>query len=740
MPISASLRKRVFQGRCICIILMMFCDTAFAQSDDSEFDELLALSLDELLELNVSSATKFQTPVKLAPAVMNLITAEQINQYAWQSINDVLYRLPSFGPGKDFDRPTVPARGAFDSWSNNHLLHLIDGIPINDNLYGSAYTWEITPIDWISSLEVIRGPGSALYGSSATNGVVQMNSLNASDLQSNVKLGLSKGGKNQTDNHLLTGFASPRLDLLVGLNHFKTDGNEYLSVDGSGRVASDQTLAQFTTNDSRENTALFGKLTLLDTLKGLSLYYLYQDWRYETNFGWLWWIPDEAEDMQEDRVILALKYNTGDERSNWEYILRYQKHNISWDTKYYPDGAFDDYYPDGVWEQLKSDGQDLFGRIQYSLITEHNDSFLIGVEADYFTYDGDELHQGNFDVDAPGAPPFSQNEYRSFGPWLDYIFNQPLLNTAVYTQYVSHFGLPKTQFTLGARWDRMAFDFRDIDTNDVPVLTRTFSRLSPRVAVVHQYSPNLVLKLIAGKAFRTPMPTELAGAHTFSLASNIKQLEPEVLTNVDVALDWQVNPQITLRTTLFWTSFENQIAFSTANNNLSTNVFSLDTAGIESEILFEWKRWDGFFNLSFTDKVDEVVLDNTISLEKDNLTWEPNWKLNFGLTYTSSRWLLSVSGHYHGKVTRRSSELGPQELPLGVGVNLDLNDYRHSQLDDWVTLDVHLRYRVNESIELGMYSTNVMNSNDQFLAKTGSFPFDYRQPDRQTQVYLNLKF
>ena len=154
------------------------------------------------------------------------------------------------------------------------------------------------------------------------------------------------------------------------------------------------------------------------------------------------------------------------------------------------------------------------------------------------------------------------------------------------------------------------------------------------------------------------MPTELAGAHTFSLASNIKQLEPEILTTVDAAFDWQINQQVTLRTTLFWTSFENQIAFSTANNNLSTNVFSLDTRGLESEILFEWKRWDGFFNLSYTDKMDEEVLDNTISLEKDNLTWEPRWKLNFGLTYTSSRWLVSVSGHYHGKVNRRASELG----------------------------------------------------------------------------------
>ena len=379
MPISASLRKLGFQGRCVLIGLTLFSSASLAQSDDKEFDELLALSLDELLALNVTSATKFETSVRQAPAVMNVITAEQINQYAWQSINDVLYRLPSYGPGKDFDRPTVPARGAFDSWSNNHLLHLIDGIPINDNLYGSAYTWEITPIDWVSSLEVIRGPGSALYGSSATNGVVQMNSLNASDLQPGTKIGLSRGTNNQTDNHFLTGYLNPKIDLLVGVNHFKTDGNEYFSVDGSGRFTPNQSLEEFKTNDSRENTAFFGKLTALDDLKGLSLYYLYQDWRYETNFGWLWWIPDENEDMQEDRTIVALKYNTGNEISNWEYILRLSKHNVAWDTKYYPDGAFGGFYPDGAWERLQSEGKDLFARIQYSSVMEQNDAFLVGV-------------------------------------------------------------------------------------------------------------------------------------------------------------------------------------------------------------------------------------------------------------------------------------------------------------------------------------------------------------------------
>lgn len=720
-------------------MLLLPVPYSFSQEESEDLENLSFLSLDELLEVPVTAASKFEKTVNEAPALVSVLTKDEIDKFSWQSINEVLYRLPGFGPGQDFDRRTVPFRGASDSWSNNHLLHLIDGIPVNDNFYGTAYTWELTPLDWTDSLEIIRGPGSPLYGSNATNGVIHMNTLKVSEMSSPVTINVDAGSLDSQSFSIVAGQSFSSLDALFSYKNISTDGNEYFSVDGSGRTSSSGELQSFATNDSRDTQVLFTKLHFNDDLDGLSFYYLWQDWEFETNFGWLWWIPDEHESMSEDRSIYALKYVTDDNNFTQEYILRYQKHNIDWVTRYYPAGAFGQFYPKGMWEYLETDGEDWFARAQFSWTLDDESTFLLGVEGDYFIYDGDAIHQSNVNIDGDGAPPFENNEIRNLGPWLDFILDEPLVNSAIYLQYVSANMLPDTEVTIGGRWDRLRFDFRQIEQANQPKDSRSFSKFSPRLSVVHRLNEKTSLKFIAGKAFRAPMPTELAGAHTFHLASNINQLEPETLTTFDAALDMQLNDSVTLRTNLFRTNFENQIAFSTANNNLSTNVFSLDTEGLEAELLFEYLDFSGFANLSYTRKRDEQVLDNTIA-RADDLVWEPEWKFNFGLSYSANRWLFSLSGHYHGRVERRSSELGTQLLPLGVDLAVPLEEYRPDSLGSWFVIDAHIRYRLNQHLDLGIYSRNSFDTDDNRLVKSGPFPFDYQQEERRVNAYAKYRF
>ena len=114
-------------------------------------------------------------------------------------------------------------RGNLDGWNNNHILHLVDGIPINDNLYGSAYTW-FTPVFTAKTMEVIRGPGSALYGSNAMNGVVQMNTLKAVDLDNPIYTKISLYGSNSSSRHeFMTGSTSDNYDFIMAYSWHQTD-------------------------------------------------------------------------------------------------------------------------------------------------------------------------------------------------------------------------------------------------------------------------------------------------------------------------------------------------------------------------------------------------------------------------------------------------------------------------------------------------------------------------------------
>ena len=102
-----------------------------------------------------------------APNIVSVISDKEIRDYGRVSINDILFQLPGFAPSQVNDRRTVSSRGMYEGWNNNHLLMLVDGVQHNDLFYGTALTWEITPLNMIKSLEVIRGPGSALYGTNA---------------------------------------------------------------------------------------------------------------------------------------------------------------------------------------------------------------------------------------------------------------------------------------------------------------------------------------------------------------------------------------------------------------------------------------------------------------------------------------------------------------------------------------------------------------------------------------------
>lgn len=719
--------------------------SAVAQDRAETIESLIGLDLETLLDVKVTAAAKIAQKTSEAPSTISVVTREQIERFGWRSLNDVLYRLPGFGPGQDYDRPTVPTRGLSEGWNANHLLHLVDGIPMNSNLYGAAFTSEITPLNFTRSLEIIRGPGSALYGSNATNGVVQVNTLSADDLHDQVAMRLEGGDQDSRRYDIAMAHDSDVAAAVATFSWFGTNGNERLSYDGSGRVDANGDLQRFQTRDERNSSYFFGKLNFHQELDGLMAQYHHQEWEFDTGHGWLWWIPDFDEAMSEYRDILALKYQPPSEGPlSQEYVVRYQRHGLSWNQRFYPNGAFAGYYPNGMWEYIKTHADDVFLRAQYSYDFDNTVHGLLGLEGDRFLYQGDDEHYSNINVDSEFFEPFPGDQPTPLGPYLDFILGKPVVNQAIYGQLSSGQMLGSTwQVTAGARHDRLDVDYRPIFAVGQPDRRRTFAHTSPRLAVVFTPQDDLALKLLWGEAFRAPSSTELAGAHTFAVASNIEQLEPELLTTAELAVDWKLNAELNLRVNVFATEAENQIAYSTQNNNLSTNVFSQATHGLELELLFHYPTGygsaSGFGNWSYATRGDETVLDNSIAEHDHQQTWEPECRVNLGLNLEGSRWQWSLTGHYQGPVQRRASDVGQQELPLGVGVVLNLDRYRPRKLPAWTTVDTQLSVEPLTAVRVGVRVTNLFDEKV-FLIKTGPFPFDYRQPGRTSFVFLQLAF
>ncbi len=690
-----------------------------AKASSKEEDELLTL-----MNMEIISVSKVaQRPID-APGIVSAIPREQIRDNGWLSLNEVMTKLPGFSPSEDFDRRTVSSRGVFEGWNNNHILILMDGLPQNDNIYGSAYTWEITPLFIAKSLEISRGPGSALYGSNAVNGVASINTLKAEDIKGGGEARFRAGERATRTIDFLAGYSDDLFSFVTAYSTLATNGNEYSSYDGSGRTDASGALQAFTTRDHRKNDYFFAKVEGLFSLDGWSLQFHQQRWSFETGHGWFWIIPDVPESMNEQRQIFVLRYAKENDGLTQEYALRYQVHTIDWNNRYYPANSA---FVPGMSEVLNSSADELFARAQLTWKFGGSSSVVAGFEGNRFTYTGDHSHFSNVDINFGGSgaatPDGSPVQLR---PFLEYTKDEPVLRTAFYAQYASGKVLDNhVSLTLGMRLDKQDSNFNAIDkplnaSGGYQKEKLSYSQTSPRIGLLFHGSENFTIKTLVGRAFRTPAPSETFGANTYALTSDPRNLQPEIVDTVDLAADWIIKKGLNWRINFFNNKLKNLIGYL-ASANKSANLYTLTTRGMESELLWTTGAWSGFANVSFAKRVDEVILDPTIAVSKD-VTWVPSKTANAGVTFKSKTWNAALSGHYQGETLRRTS---------------DVSIYRSANVDAWTSLDLRVGYKFNPKVEVEMGATNATDKKG-FLAKNFQFPFDYHIEPRTVWVGLRI--
>lgn len=139
--------------------------------------DLASLPLEDLLRVQVSTASKFLQDASEAPSAVRVIDTAQIRTYGWRTLAEALASLTSHHFTEDGEYHFMGTRGLHVPGDyNTRLLLLLDGHRINDNVYEQASTGHEFALDlaMVERIEVIPGPGSALYGSNAFLGVVNV--------------------------------------------------------------------------------------------------------------------------------------------------------------------------------------------------------------------------------------------------------------------------------------------------------------------------------------------------------------------------------------------------------------------------------------------------------------------------------------------------------------------------------------------------------------------------------------
>lgn len=167
----------------LCILflslgLITSLDAQEKDDDELSIQELADMDLEALLNMDVTTASKSAEKQSDAPGVLSVLSKDEIERFGGTTLADILNRVPGFAVATNYmtDRSVISSRGDQIPTTSNHVLLLINGRPVREMLEGgiSSEMYETFPVNIIERIEVIKGPGSVLYGSNAFSGVINI--------------------------------------------------------------------------------------------------------------------------------------------------------------------------------------------------------------------------------------------------------------------------------------------------------------------------------------------------------------------------------------------------------------------------------------------------------------------------------------------------------------------------------------------------------------------------------------
>jgi iron complex outermembrane receptor protein len=154
--------------------LILFFQASFAQ--EAGFEEMF------LKEELVEAATKKAEKIFEVPAFVSIVKKEDILKYGYLDLKGAISSQAGIETVESFfGYSEVIIRGAYPTHYNNKSLFLVDQYPIYEPVNGSFHL-EFIPLGSIDKIEIIRGPGSSIYGTNAFSGIINVIPRNGKDI------------------------------------------------------------------------------------------------------------------------------------------------------------------------------------------------------------------------------------------------------------------------------------------------------------------------------------------------------------------------------------------------------------------------------------------------------------------------------------------------------------------------------------------------------------------------------
>ncbi|EIJ42247.1 outer membrane receptor for ferrienterochelin and colicins [Beggiatoa alba B18LD] len=541
-----SLIKRIYLLLLIGVITSSLLGVQAVHATEEDATAVKYMSLEELMDVEiVSIATGTSQAQTKAPATTTVITSDEIKALGAQSLDEVLATVPGVQVSRNYFAyfSNYSVRGVRSSPYNPHVLVLRNGMPVSSLYSGGRLLLEgTTSLRDIERIEIIRGPGSAVYGADAFSAVINLITKTAKDIDG-TEVGVRIGSFDTQETWLLQGSDWNGIDTMVSLQYQTTDGDKslisedlYTTID---RMYGTQTsLAPNSVSRSERG---------LDMSLGLST----TQWQWHAGakirrnlgngVGLLQSVDPEGR-YQSDQVYTDFIYHLPIDAQDWAVNVQGSYHMQRWNLEKMllvaPVGAFGEYY-EGTHANIGT------SEMQSRLNVE---AFYKGWEKHLLRFGFGYLYGNLYDITdirteypLPPAQAYLLDRSDSEDGFLETGYRQ---NWHAFLQDVYNFA-PDWELTTGLRYDYYS-DFG--------------STINPRIALVWQTHPVLTSKLLYGRAFRAPSFFELYGRNNPVSFGN-RKLKAETIQSWELGFNY--HPLTTFQTDLnfFYYQFEDGVGY-----------------------------------------------------------------------------------------------------------------------------------------------------------------------------------
>lgn len=577
----------------------------------------------------VSIATGSPQTLRRAPAVASVITAEEIAAMGATNLDEVLETVPGIHVTRNAIRyaSTYVIRGIGGGvLLNAQVLLLQNGIP-STTMYGGdkGYAWVGVPVENIARIEIIRGPGSALYGADAYAGVINVITKTAADTPG-TEFGVRAGSFNTRNAWVQHGGKWGAMDVAAYLNIGTTDGISKI-IQADAQTAND---TRFGTHASQAPGPVNAGY---DSIDG-SLNLAYDKWRVRAAYklrdklGTGVGISSALDPNSFGRAEVLngdVSWNAPQFTRDWsmgitasmQYYASTQPNNV----QLYPAGTRlgANTFPNGLsggpnsWDkQLR-----LSGNATYSGFDDH--SLRLGMGHDILDlYKTKTIKNYLLTAGAPD-PDLAFNG----GAAVDYSGRQPFITPH---QRQIHYLYAQDEWTFARDWALTA-GVRHDSYSDFGGTT------NPRLALVWDTTLNFTSKLLYGRAFRAPSFSEQYNINP--VANGNPNLKPETIQTLEAAFSWQAYSDTQINLSLF--RFDMQDVIRLVNNTAPAlgatyqNIGNQRGSGMELEAAWDASRTLRFTgNYSYQQSIDKATGQDAGYAPHHHLYLRGDWRYPSG--------------------------------------------------------------------------------------------------------------